>query len=382
MSTMRSRRQFLGAGAAVAAATLGSPLLSACGGAPQPIGESTPSADVDGPASGTLRVSNWALYISPEIVPGFEKATGITVDYKEEFNDNEEWFAKYRESLARKQDIGADLAVPTQWMAARLMGLGWLDEISDARVPNKKNLRPALLNDPVDPGRKYTAPYMSGLTGLVYNPRLTGRDITTMDDVWDPAFKGKVAIFSDMQDAVGMVMLAQGNSVAKPTDEGFQQAVDFIREQKENGQIRRFTGGDYVDDIASGNLAITQAYSGDVVQLQADNPDIKFVVPQSGGMWFIDTMVIPYTTQNPHAADAFIDYVYDRSNYAKLIAYMKFVPVLSDMEDELNKINPALASNPLINPPQQTLDMLHKWATLPDEQMQKYTQAYSSVTTS
>src|SRR5436189_71720 len=83
------------------------------------------------------------------------------------------------------------------------------------------------------------------------------------------------------------------------------------------------------------------------VQLQADNPDLHFIVPESGATTFVDTMVIPYTTQNQKAAEAWINYVYDRPNYAKLIAFVQYVPVLSDMTDELNKIDPKLASNPL-----------------------------------
>ncbi len=140
-----------------------------------------------------------------------------------------------------------------------------------------------------------------------------------------------------------MVMLSQGNSVEEPTTETVQKAIDMVREQKDKGQIRRFTGNDYADDLAAGNVVIAQAYSGDVVQLQADNPDLQFIVPETGASTFIDTMVIPYTTQNQKAAEAWINYVYDRANYAKLVACTQYVPVLSDMADELNKIDPALA---------------------------------------
>jgi spermidine/putrescine transport system substrate-binding protein len=133
--------------------------------------------------------------------------------------------------------------------------------------------------------------------------------------------------------------------------------------------------------LASGNVVIAQAYSGDVVQLQKDNPDLKFVVPESGGITSIDTMVIPYTTQNQKAAEAWINYVYDRANYAKLVATTQYVPVLSDMADELNKIDPALASNPLINPPKEVLDKLKVWkAPLTDEQTQQFNTAYAAVT--
>ena len=164
-----SRRRFIGGGAAAAAAAiLGPSFLAACGSDSGTSGQGTTTQD-SGPASGTLRISNWPLYMADGFVAGFQTASGITVDYKEDFNDNEQWFAKVKEPLSRKQDIGADLAVPTTFMMVRLHNLGWLNEISDSGVPNKKNIRPDLLEASVDPGRKFSAPYMSGLVGLAYN---------------------------------------------------------------------------------------------------------------------------------------------------------------------------------------------------------------------
>jgi spermidine/putrescine transport system substrate-binding protein len=375
-----SRRRFIGGGAAAAAAAiLGPAFLAACGsdsGTPS----SSSTADDGKPAAGELRVSNWPLYMADGFVAAFQTASGLTVDYKEDFNDNEQWFAKVKEPLSRKQDIGADLVVPTEFMAARIKGLGWLNEISEARVPNRKNLRQDLLDSKVDPGRKFTAPYMTGMVGLAYNKAATGRDIKGIDDLWDPAFKGRVSMLSDTQDGLGMIMQSQGNSPANPTKETVQKAVDLVREQKDKGQIRRFTGNDYADDLAAGNIAVAQAYSGDVVQLQADNPDLNFVIPESGGDWFIDTMVIPYTTQNQAAAEAWIDYVYDRANYAKLVAFVQYVPVLSDMTDELNKVDPALAKNPLVTPPESATANLKSWAPLTDEQTQEFNTLYAAVT--
>lgn len=379
MSARRtSRRRFIGGGAAAAAGlALGSSFLAACG---SDSGTSSTTSEDGGPASGTLRISNWPLYMADGFVAAFQTASGITVDYKEDFNDNEQWFAKVKEPLSRKQDIGADLAIPTEFLAVRLHQLGWLNDISEAGVPNKKNLRPDLLEASADPGRKFTAPYMSGLVGLAYNRAATGRDIRTMDDLWDPAFKGRVSLFSDAQDGLGMIMLSQGNSPENPSMESVQQAIDLVREQNDKGQIRRFTGNDYADDLAAGNVAVAQAYSGDVVQLQADNPDLQFIVPESGGTTFLDTMVIPYTTQNQKAAEAWIDYVYDRANYAKLVAYTQFVPVLSDMTAELEKVDPAAAANPLINPSTEVLNRSKSWAALTDEQTQEFNTAYAAVT--
>ena len=378
-----NRRRFLGGGAAAAAAlVLGPSFLAACGSSSTTSSSSSSSAPPDdgSPATGHLRISNWPLYMADGFVAAFQGSSKLTVDYKEDFNDNEEWFAKNKEPLSRKQDIGADLVVPTQFMALRLKQLGWLNEISDTRVPNKKNLRPDLLNDKSDPGRKYTAPYMTGMVGLAYNKAATGRAITKIDDLWDPKFKGKVSLLSDTQDGLGMILTSQGGDVASPTMDGIQKAVDLVKEQKDKGQIRRFTGNDYADDLAAGNIVVAQAYSGDIVQLQADNPDLQFVIPESGGDWFIDTQTIPYTTQNQHAAEAWINYVYDKPNYAKLIAFTQYVPVLADMADELNKINPKLSANPLINPPQNFVDKLHTWAALTDEQTQQFNTAYAAVT--
>jgi spermidine/putrescine transport system substrate-binding protein len=198
--------------------------------------------------------------------------------------------------------------------------------------------------------------------------------------MWDPAFKGKVSLFADTQDGLGMFLLGQGASLDDLKIADIQKAVDLIKEQKDKGQIRRFTGNDYADDLAAGNVVVAQAYSGDVVQLQKDNPDLRFVVPESGSTSFVDTMVIPYTTQNQKAAEEWINFVYDRTNYATLIAETQYVPVLSDMTDDLGKIDPALASNPLINPPVATLDLLKAWPTLTDEQTVEFNKAYSAVT--
>ncbi len=373
-----SRRRFIGGGAAAAAAlTLGSSFLTACG---SDTGTSSSLNEQGGPASGTLRISNWPLYMADGFIAAFQTASGVTVDYKEDFNDNEQWFAKVKEPLSRKRDIGADLVVPTTFMAVRLHQLGWLNDISDESVPNKENLRPDLIEASVDPGRKFSAPYMSGLVGIAYNRAATGRDISTVDDLWDPTFKGQVSLCSDAQDGLGMIMLSQGNTPESPSTEGVQQAIDLVREQNDKGQIRRFTGNDYTEELAAGNIAVAQAYSGDIVQLQADNPDLQFVVPESGGTTFVDTMVIPYSTRNQQAAEAWINYVYDRANYAKLVTFVQFVPVLSGMTEELEKIDPAAASNPLINPPQEILDKAKAWAVLTDEKAQEFNTAYAAVT--
>lgn len=366
-----TRRQFLGRGARAAAAlAVGPSFVASCGSKPGP---STP-------VSNALRISDWAFYMVDGFIADFQNKAGITVDYMEDFNDNEEWFAKVKEPLSRKQDIGCDLVAPTSFMVGRLHSLGWLNNVNAANIPNLTNMRPDLLNASVDPGRKFSAPYMSGLVGLAYNRAVTGRDIRTIEDLWDPAFKGRISLFSDAQDGLGMIMLSQGNSPENPTTETVGKAVDLVKEQKDKGQVRKFTGSDYTNDLAAGNIVVGQAYSGDVARLQADNPDLQFVVPHTGGTTFVDTMVIPYTTSHQDWAETWINYVYDRPNYARLIAHTNYVPVLSNMVDDLSKIDPKLAANPLINPPQSVLDNVKSWPALSDQQTQEFDKMYAAVT--
>ena len=122
--------------------------------------------------------------------------------------------------------------------------------------------------------------------------------------------------------------------------------MDLVREHKDKGQIRRFTGNDYIDDVASGNIAIAQAYSGDVVQMQADNPDIEFVVPESGGTTFVDTMVIPYTTKNQKAAEAWINYIYDRRQLREADRVHPVRAGAVGLTDELTKVDPDAGKQP------------------------------------
>jgi spermidine/putrescine transport system substrate-binding protein len=377
-----SRRRFLGRGAAtVAGLALVPPwLAAACGGDDDDDTSASGGGGTTESSSDTLRISNWPLYVAEGFVDQFQDASGLTVDYKEDFNDNEQWFAKVRDPLEQGQDIGADLVVPTDYMAGRLISLDWLNPLNDENLPNKSNLRPDLLEASIDPERVYTLPYMSGMVGLGYNRRLAGRDITSIDDLWDPAFKGRVSLFSDKQDALGMVMLSQGDDPSDPSTEAVQKAADKVAEEKDKGQIRRFTGNDYIDDLAAGNLVIAQAYSGDVVQLQADDPDLDFIVPEAGGTTFVDVMAIPVTTRNQLGAEEWMNYVYDRVNYAQLVNFVQYVPVLSDMTDELTKLDPEVASNPLINPPEDVLARLYAWPALSDEQDAEYTTIYADIT--
>jgi spermidine/putrescine transport system substrate-binding protein len=373
------RRRFL---QGLGALALGGPLLAACGDDGEPSPDEASGSDAE--AASEVRMSNWPLYIDEETLADFEAATGITVAYTEDINDNEEYFAKIREPLSRGQDVGADLFVPSNFLVERLIGLEWLAELDDANIPNKDNLEPSLLDPPFDEGRRYSLPWFSGFTAIAYNRDLTGREITSLSELFNPEFAGQVSFFSDFRDGLGLVIKSMGISLTEATREDVQAAADMVAEAKAAGQIRRFTGNDYGDDLVAGNLAIAMAYSGDVAQLQLDNPALEFVFPEEGMGLFVDNMVIPITAEPgaKAAAEAFMNYVYDPVNNAKLTNWVQFISPVQGVGDELAKIDPELAENPLINPPSEVRDLAEDWRPLTEEEDVEFSAIYNEVVSS
>jgi spermidine/putrescine transport system substrate-binding protein len=372
------RRSALGAGGLV----LGNSLLAACGGkeggAPA-AGADSAVATTGSFAGKTLRVSNWPLYIDKQTVPDFEKATGAKVDYTEDINDNGEFFAKIDEPLKRNQSIDRDIIVLTDWMAGRLIKLGYVAPLDDGKFPNKANLVDNVKDVSFDPGRKYSVPWLSGMTGVGYNPKKTGRELTSINDIFDPKFKGQVTMLTEMRDTLGLVMLGMGKDPTKATKADVQAAAAKIKKARQGGQIRKFTGNDYAEDLASGNIAIAFAWSGDIQGLAADNPDLKWIAPKEGAMLYSDNMLIPKTSDRQDLAMAWINYVYDPKHSAQIVAG---APYLSDAKGtgaELAKIAPELASSPLVNPPDELRARLHVFRALSDEEDTEYNRIFQDA---
>ncbi len=354
-----TRRRFLAAAGGLA---LGGAALAACG-----------SGEDAGPA---VRISNWPLYIDPDVPAEFEKATGVRAEYREDVNDNAEYYAKIAEPLKRGQSIDRDVVVLTDWVAARMIRLGYCRPLDDSMFPNGTRLRNELRSPDFDPDRRYTAPWMSGMTGIAYDPRATGREITSIGDLFDPAFRGRVTMLMEIRDSIGFVMLMNGKAPEQATDADVAAACETIRKYRENGQIRAFTGNEYTEDLASGNVALCMAWSGDVAGLAADNPELRFVVPEEGGIRFTDNMMIPSTSERVDLAMAWMNYVYRPEVSARIMRATRYMSPVEGAMAELEAIAPELAASPLVNPPDDVLARLHTFRTLSDEEDQRYSRAF------
>jgi spermidine/putrescine transport system substrate-binding protein len=369
---------------AIAALALGAGLgIAACGGGGGiESGGSSGSAGtvhVSGKPTGDVTISNWPLYIDKQTVPDFQKATGVHVKYIEDVNDNAEFFGKVQPLLAKGQSGGRSMFVVTDWMANKMHDLGYLQNLDKSAIPNvEKNLVPSLQHPTFDPNRDFSVPWQSGMTGVTVRKDLAP-DVRSICDLFDPKYKGKVDMLTELRDTVPLVMKCQGVDLSHVTESNWLSAIDKIKQASDSGQIRRFTGNDYARDLTSGDAVAVIGWSGDAVQLQADNPNIEWRMPTEGCMLWSDNMVIPVGAPNPTAAEAWMNYVYDPKNQAQIEDYVNYVSPVAGAKQILLKQDPSVANNQLIFPNDKFTSKCDVAPTLSGAEEQKVTQAFDAV---
>jgi len=342
-------------------------LLAACGGSSKSAATSTGAVAQTLPK--TLTFSNWPLYIdintktkSHPTLDAFQKRYGVNVKYVEDINDNDSFFGKIEGPLSQGQSVGRDLIVLTDssGLPGRMIELGWLGKLDKAAIPNIKNLQPVQQHPSWDPNRDYSLPWQSGMTGIGYDPKLVGGNITSVEQLLtDPKLKGKVTLLTEMADSVGLVMSANGDDPTKVTDATFKKAIDRMQKAVSSGQVRQFTGNDYAPLLAKGDIYACFAWSGDMVQLQLDHPGLKWILPDSGGMIWTDNMLIP-KGGHVYGASLLMNWYYTPAIAAKVADYVNYISPVVGADKVLLKTDPAIAKNPLIFPTKEMLANVHQ----------------------
>ena len=355
---MMSRRGFFGAAGAVGAASV----LAACGTGG---GSANPSVSFPADTSAAdklVRWANWTLYLDVDkgkypTLETFKKQTGINVDYREDVDDNNSFWGKVNGQLRTRKDIGYDIVTLTDWMANRMIKYGYTQPLDAAKVPNKSNILTALANVTFDPGRQRTLTWQSGFAGLVWNKEKLPKGLKTIDDLWQPALKGKVTVLSEMRDTVGCLLLSQGVDITKPiSDAQFAIALDLLSKQLSSGQIYKVQGNQYKNDLINGTAWAGILWSGDIFQLNAENGDKwGFALPESGGTLWSDNMMIPSTSSHQTDAMKLMNYYYEPAVAAKVAAYVNYICPVQGAQAEMEKIDPKLAASEFIFPSADTL---------------------------
>jgi spermidine/putrescine transport system substrate-binding protein len=355
------------AGLGAAALTLPA-WLAACGGSGSKKAASSTGTSGSNTLAKTLVFSNWPLYIDVNqktkkhpSLDQFTKKTGVTVKYIEDINDNDQFFGKIEGPLSQGQGVGRDIIVLTDnsGLPARMIELGWLEKLDKSAIPNIKNLVPALQHPGWDKNRDYSLPWQSGMTGIGYDPNKTGGELTSVEQLLtDKKLKGKITLLTEFGDSIGLVMLANGDDPSNVTKAGFEKALKTIKKAVDSGQIRQFTGNDYAPLLAKGDVWACFAWSGDMVQLQADHPGLKWNLPTSGGMIWTDNMLIP-KGGNVFTASTYMNYYYEPKVAAEVEDYVNYICPVAGADVVLKKTDPKVASNPLIFPTKKMLDSVH-----------------------
>lgn len=375
------RRTLLGGFGAGAAALA----LAACstGGQAKP----TAAADQSG-SEKTLRWDNWALYIDVDdngnypTLEAFTKETGIKVNYAEAVDDNNTYYGKVKDQLALGQDIGADTVCLTDWMVNRLIRFGYVQELDHANIPNLANLTPALKDVSFDPGRTMSVPWQGGFAGICWNKENLPNGLTSVEELWDPALKGRVGVLSEMRDTMGLLMLDAGVDISAEDwgDDEYNAAIDVLKKQVSDGQIRNIKGNSYKEDLVNGDTQAAIVWSGDIVQLNQENGDKwDFIVPEKGGTLWNDNFVVPIGAQHKKNAETLINYYYDPAVAAEVAAYVNYITPVVGAKEAAMAIDPELADNQLVFPNDETLAKAFVFRALTGPEEQKYDALFQSV---
>lgn len=374
--TSMSRRRVLQAagigGVAMAAA--------ACGTGGSTGGEAATQED-QSDTNKTVNWSNWPLYIDVNedtgvrpSIEAFTAATGISVTYTEDVNDNNEFYAKVRTQLEQGQDIGRDIVVLTDWMAGLWIQNGFAQKLDKANIPNAVNLNPAYENVSFDPGREFSLPWQSGFGALGWNKPLLQEtlgvsEMNSLDQLWDPKLKGRVTLLSEMRDTMGIILAWLGYDPSNFTEDQFAEAIEALSAQVNSGQVRQVTGNDYAAALENGDVIAVIGWSGDMYQL---GDDFGVALPETGGTLWTDNMLVPAMAKHKKNAELIMNYYYDPEVAALVAEYVQYISPVDGAKEAMAELDPSLVDNPWIFPSEAQLANSYVFMTLTPEQNEAY----------
>ncbi|WP_335938222.1 ABC transporter substrate-binding protein [Streptomyces sp. PTD5-9] len=385
-----TRRSLLRASGLGALTIGGLGTLSACGIPPaKRDGDAAAASDDHSAEEKKVNFSNWTEYMDVTedgkhrpTLEAFTKRTGISVSYSEDINDNVEFFGKIKPQLAAGQDTGRDLICVTDWLAARIVRLGWAQRLDASNLPHAyANLSAQFRSPDWDPGRAHSYPWAGIPAVIAYNAKATGgRKVDSISQLLDdPRLKGRVGVLSEMRDSVGLTLLDMGKDPGAFTDADYDAAIGRLQKAVDRKQIRRFTGNDYTADLDKGDIAACVAWAGDIIQLQAGNPDIKYAVPAAGYIISSDNLLVPVNARHRTNAERLIDYYYEPKVAARLAAYINFVCPVDGVRSELAKIDREMADNVLILPDEEMAARSHAFRSLTAEEETAYEEKFAKL---
>lgn len=253
-------------------------------------------------AAGEVNVYNWGgPYIDESVLREFQDETGIKVNYSE-YQNNEEMY-----SLLKMGGTNVDVVIPSDYMVARLIDEGMLEELDFSNIPNYRLIDDSYKNLDFDPEGKYSVAYMTGTVGLIYNSAMISEEITSWASLFDSRYEGQIVMFDNSRDAFGIALKLLGYSQNTVHEGEIREAYELLMVQKP--LLQAYVMDQIFDKLESGEAWIGPYYAGDYLIMAENNPDLRFVRPVEGSNYFVDAMCIPAGAQNKTNAEVFIDFM-------------------------------------------------------------------------
>lgn len=346
-------------------------LLAACGGQagstgsqPPAGGETQPDDEPasDAPAAASARCGdasqlsdsisfyNWGDYIDPEVLTLFEEECGVDVIY-DTFSSNEDLLAKLQGGAS-----GYDIIVPSDYMVTIMVQLGLLKELDHANLPNLAHISENFLDQPFDPGNRYSVPYMWGVAGIGYDADQMENPPTSLAAIFDPAqaeqYAGKISLLNDSRETLGAALKYLGYSMNSTDPAQLEEAKQVLLAVKP--YVLTFDSDTYSDIVVSGETVMGHGWNGGFAVAIAENPDrnLGFVIPEEGLTLFIDNFAIPSTAPNPYTAEILINFLHEPEIAAQISAAVLYA---TPNEAAMEFLPDEVRNNTGIYPPQEAL---------------------------
>jgi len=285
----------------------------------------------------TLHVYTWADYFKPELLKRFETELRCRVVI-DTFDSNEAMYAKFKAA-----PTGYDLLTPSSYMVSVLFSQGLLQPLDAARIPNRKHVDPEYLKVALDPQMHHSVPYMIVKTGLAYRKSKVKGPVASWTMLDRADLKGRITLLNDMRETIGAGLKSLGYSLNTVDEKQLAEARDVVVRWKRNAA--KFESEQYKSGVASGEFLLVQGYSGDILQVQRENADVAFLIPQEGTSIACDELVIPVSAKQVALAHAFIDFLHDPGVAAENTVFLSY---LCPNRAAYERLGPEIRNNPAI----------------------------------
>lgn len=326
----------------------------------------------------SINVYNWGQYISDgsdgyiDVNAAFTEATGIEVNYMT-YDSNETLYSKLKTGGS-----AYDVIIPSDYMVARLIKEGLLEELNFDNIPNYKYIDEAYKNTDYDPNNKYSVPYTWGSVGVIYNTKYVSEDdIGSWDLLWNEKYKGKILMFDNPRDAFGIAELYLGYSLNTESAAHLKEAADLLLKQRP--LVQSYVMDQIFSKMEREEAWIAPYYAGDFLTMQQENENLSFYYPEEGFNLFIDAMCIPVGSEKKDLAEAYINFLCSPEISGQNLDYLGYSTPISAAKEYMD---PELVASEVAYPPAEVLKRGQSFLNLSNETTQLMDSLWLNVKTS